>query len=95
MEMQTTENQNTYTRDFLAIERTIMANERTFLAYCRTAFALIIAGLTFLEFIKTKTLMVVGMVFVPLGCCVFIFGIYRFMKKKKAIRTDKYLLGKR
>jgi putative membrane protein len=34
-------------RDALAIERTIMSNERTMLAYSRTAIALIIAGLSF------------------------------------------------
>lgn len=53
MEAKFTDNQRICPRDFMAIERTIMANERTFLAYCRTAFALVIGGLTSLEFTKS------------------------------------------
>ena len=31
-------------RDHLAIDRTVLANERTFLAYCRPALPLILTG---------------------------------------------------
>jgi putative membrane protein len=81
--------------DVLATERTIMANERTFLAYCRTAFSLFIAGLSLMEFTTSKILIAIGILFIPLGVGVFIFGLWRFTKKKKAIRADRYLLGKR
>ncbi len=82
-------------RDILAIERTIMANERTMLAYSRTAMALIIAGLSFLEFTESMVLKTVALCFIPLGVATFIYGFWRFTKKKKAIRTDKYFLTER
>ncbi len=39
-------------RDHLAIDRTAMANERTFLAYVRTALALLVIGVTFPHFLN-------------------------------------------
>lgn len=36
-------------RDRLAIDRTASANERTFLAYIRTALALFVSGATFVK----------------------------------------------
>ena len=81
--------------DVLATERTIMANERTFLAYCRTAFSLFIAGLSLMEFTRTHILIAIGILFIPLGIGVFAFGLWRFTKKKKAIRAGKLLVNKR
>ena len=82
-------------RDVLAIERTIMANERTMLAYSRTAIALIIAGISFLEFTNSPILKVVAICFIPLGVATFVFGLWRFTKKKASIRTDKFWLQER
>ena len=36
-------------RDYLALERTRLANERTFFAYIRTSLYLILAGFAFLQ----------------------------------------------
>ena len=36
--------------DYLAVDRTIMANERTLLAYIRTSVGLLIAGLALIRF---------------------------------------------
>ncbi len=38
--------------DYLAIDRTVMANERTLLAYIRTGVGLLIAGLALIRFFK-------------------------------------------
>ena len=72
-------------RDELAIDRTILANERTVLAYFRSALTLIIVGVTFLHFFEKGVLHYIGIVFVPFGLVVGVFGFIRYRKMNKAI----------
>jgi len=70
-------------RDYLAIDRTILANERTFLAYLRSALTVFIAGVTFIKFFDNLLIEIVGWFFVPIGILTFIIGTNRFQKFKK------------
>jgi putative membrane protein len=72
-------------RDFLAMDRTILANERTFLGYIRTALTLLVAGATFIKFFDQAFVYVLGWVFIPLGLFTLVFGLGRFMKMKQRI----------
>lgn len=76
----------------MAIERTIMANERTFLSYSRTSMALVVAGLSFLHLTDSLYLGIIGAAFVPIGAVLFAFGIARFKKMQHRIREEKELL---
>jgi len=73
-------------RDELAIDRTVSANERTLLAYVRTALTLIIAGATFIQFIESGALRVAGFVAVPAGLLVGLAGFWRCGRMAAAIR---------
>jgi len=73
-------------RDELAIDRTILANERTVLAYLRVAISLILVGITFVHLFETELLGYVGLVCVPFGVVVGIFGYVRYRKMDKGIR---------
>jgi putative membrane protein len=79
-------------RHLLAIDRTKMANERTVLAYTRTALTLLIIGVTFLHFIDSVIFTIVGWVFIPCAIYTFIQGMIRFNKTKKAIKEEKKTL---
>lgn len=68
-------------RDFLAIDRTILSNQNTFLAYVRTALTLFVAGLTFIRFFDQFVIVVaIGWIFVPLGVATFFVGAIRYNK---------------
>ena len=72
-------------RDKLALERTRPANERTFLAYVRTALSLIAGAAVLFEFFSTSpSYMAVAWFLAVLGVIVFIIGIYRF----RTVRTE-------
>ena len=73
-------------RTNLATERTNFANERTFMAYARTAFAMVVVGLTMLEFFDRERYRLLSLALIPLGVAVAIFGFVRFWKKRKLIR---------
>ena len=51
-------------RDQLAADRTILANERTLLAYLRVALTLFVAGVSFIKFFESRILMILGAAFI-------------------------------
>ena len=73
-------------RDHLALDRTVLANERTFLAYIRTALTLLVVGASFIKFFDSMMLEVVGWAFLPCAIAVFAFGVWRYRHIKGLIR---------
>lgn len=72
-------------RDYMAIERTVMANERTFLSYIRAALGLFIGGASFIQFFDSFVIQMVGALFIPLGVATFGVGLWRYHKIKRLI----------
>jgi len=72
-------------RDHLAIDRTVLANERTFLAYIRTALTLFVVGASLIKFFDSPTATVLGWIFIPIGLVVLAFGISRYRHMKALI----------
>ncbi len=67
--------------DYLAIDRTVMANERTLLAYIRTGVGLLIAGLALIRFFKQTHFdyyEIAGIASIIAAISVTIFGIRDF-----------------
>ncbi|GMR24499.1 MAG: hypothetical protein BMS9Abin37_3051 [Acidobacteriota bacterium] len=73
-------------RDYLAAGRTDLANERTFLAYIRTALAVFAAGVTFVHFFDSIWLEILGWAIVPIGVAILVTGVVRYERMKKLIR---------
>ena len=72
---------NLPSRDSLALMRTRLANERTLLAYARTAFMFAVAGATVLKLygeISSMAFTGWGLITVAIG--VVVFGVHRFRK---------------
>ena len=72
-------------RDELAIDRTLLANEATLLAYVRSALTLLIAGVTLIHLFNAGTLFWLGIVCVPLGIGMGLFGAWRFRRMQNLI----------
>jgi putative membrane protein len=73
-------------RDFLAMERTSLANERTLFSYIRTALYLVLAGIAFL---KIKYFSEIE--FLSYGIFIFsfllaFFGVIRFLRLKNKLK---------
>ena len=73
-------------RDILAVDRTVMANTRTFLSYVRTALTLFIAGVTFIHFFQPRILFLIGWIFIPVSGTVLILGAIYYIRMKRSIR---------
>ncbi|WP_035479529.1 DUF202 domain-containing protein [Gelidibacter mesophilus] len=77
-------------RDYLAIERTRLANERTLLSYIRSSLYLLLGGIAFFQlknFPDFKYLAILSLVF---SAIFFIIGIYRFTLLKKSLKNLYY-----
>jgi putative membrane protein len=86
-----TDYENWSITDVLAAYRTKLANERTVLAYGRTALTLFVAGVTFIQFFDSPIIEGIGWAFVPLGLITFAIGVFRYNREKYRIHQ----LGKR
>ena len=64
----------------LAIGRTAMANDRTFLAYIRTAIGLLGGGIGLIALVKHPVLEAVGWLCIALSAVVLLYGIRRFLQ---------------
>jgi putative membrane protein len=71
-------------RDELAVRRTILANQRTFLTFLNVALAFFVAGVTLIRFFAGTWIFFAGWAFLPLGAVFLIAGCvnYTFQKKK-------------
>ncbi len=74
-------------RDFLALERTKLANERTLLSYIRASLYLLLGGIAILQLEGFTNIKVVGYISLGLTVVLLIIGISRYM------RLNKKLLG--
>ena len=70
----------------LAAERNSLANERTLLAYIRTALTLIVSGTGFAKYLDSPVLRVVFLAFIPMGILVLVIGGRQFWKQRNMLR---------
>lgn len=73
------------TADFLAIERTKLANERTLLAYLRTFIIMLSSGFAIINLDFLKEINLLGVFLISLSPVVLGFGVLRFFLMKKRI----------
>jgi putative membrane protein len=76
---------NLILRDELAIDRTLLANERTLLSYLRFAVALLIAGVSIIHFSNEGWFWVLGLACIPTGIITGIIGVARYRRMNKSI----------
>lgn len=65
-------------RDYLAIDRTILTNEAAFMAYVRTALALLAAGVSLVKFFNDPVMQMLGWAFMGAGTITALWGYHRY-----------------
>jgi len=80
-------------RDYLAIERTRLANERTLLSYIRSSLYLLLGSIALYqlkEFSNFEYLALTSLIF---SAVFFIIGVYRFTLLKRSLNHLYYSTG--
>jgi putative membrane protein len=86
-------NKDLILREKLAIERTQMANDRTFLSFIRTGLYFSIAGLSINELLHLSYGYLLEIVFFILAAIIIITGIFKYISLRKKINQSKKHVG--
>lgn len=73
-------NEQIILRDYLALERTKLANERTLLSYIRSSLYLLLGGVALLQLQGFERISYLGYLSLTLTVLLLMIGIYRFRK---------------
>ena len=74
-------------RDYLALDRTILANRRTLLSYVRTFIGLFGGGIGLVELLDNTVIMIIGYISMGISLPILIIGINEFIKMKKSLES--------
>ncbi|MEI6222216.1 MAG: DUF202 domain-containing protein [bacterium] len=74
-------------RDQLAIDRTILANERTLLSYYGTGITLLVSSITLIKFFEFLLIEIAGFCLIPLSLLCMIVGYKRYVTMRSQIFT--------
>ena len=74
-------------RDYLALERTKLANERTLLSYIRSALYLLLGGIAIIQLEGFERIKFLGYVSLGLTIALVIIGVYRFQKLNRQLKN--------
>jgi putative membrane protein len=74
-------------RDYLAADRTALANERTFLTYVRTALVLAAAGGSLIHFLDSLVWEALGALLLVVAMFTLAWGIYQFRHYNRRLKN--------
>ncbi|MFN4298887.1 MAG: DUF202 domain-containing protein [Thermaurantimonas sp.] len=86
-------NKDLVLREKLALQRTIMANQTTFLAFLRTSLYFVVAGLTIHQVLEIKGGHFFEGLFLSIVSVLLLIGIINFFVQKKSIEQSKIHIG--
>lgn len=73
-------------RDYLALERTRLANERTLLSYIRASLYLLLGGIAFLQLQGFDSIKWIGYISLGLSVSFIVIGFLRFYQLKNRLK---------
>jgi putative membrane protein len=86
-------NKDLILREKLALQRTTLANQSTFLSFMRTSMYFLVAGLSFRNLLQVENSLIIEIAFFIISFLIFVFGIYNFFKHKKSIFDNAKHIG--
>jgi putative membrane protein len=86
-------NKDLILRERLALQRTTLANQTTFLAFLRTAMYFSVAGLSTRNVLKIENSVLLEFSFYAISLAILILGIVNFFKHKKMILENEKNIG--
>lgn len=85
-------NNDTILREKLALQRTILANQSTFLSFLRTSLYFSIAGLSLNDLLKINNSFVIDCLFFVISGIILTFGLVNyFIQRSIIIKSEKYI----
>ncbi len=79
-------NEELILRDYLALERTRLANERTLLSYSRTSLYMLLGGIAFLQLQDFTEIMWIGYLAIGISVVLIVIGVLRYLQIEKRLK---------
>ena len=86
-------NKDLILRERLALQRTVLANQTTFLAFLRTSLYFFIAGLTLKSLFEIDHSSFIEFSFFISAFLIFFIGVFNYFRHKKMINENKKHIG--
>ena len=86
-------NKDLILRERLALQRTILANQSTFLAFLRTSMYFFIAGLSLESLLKIENSFIIEWFLFISSFVIFCIGVLNYYKHKKMILENEKHIG--
>jgi len=86
-------NKDLILREKLAIQRTHLANQTTFLSFMRTAMYFFVAGLSIESFFSFNETLIIMWIFFGIAMALLLFGLFNFFSNRKYIRNNARHIG--
>jgi putative membrane protein len=86
-------NKDLILRERLALQRTILANQSTFLAFLRTSMYFFVAGLSLESLLKIENSFIIEWFLFISSFVIFCVGIFNYFKHKKMILDNEKHIG--
>jgi putative membrane protein len=86
-------NKDLILREKLALQRTVLANQSTFLAFLRTSMYFLIAGLSLKNVLKIENSIIIEIVLFSVSGIILLIGLVNYFKHKKSILENKKNIG--
>lgn len=93
MKHQDAVNKDLILREKLALQRTVLANQSTFLSFLRTSMYFLMAGLTIQNLFSKGNYVFFEILLFIISGLVLILGIFNFFKHKKLIHQSEIHVG--
>ena len=93
MESEKIINKELILRERLALQRTILANQSTFLSFLRTAMYFFVAGLSIGSLMKVEYSLFIEISFFVCSFLIFFIGVFNYFKHKKMILDNEKHIG--
>ena len=86
-------NKDLLLRENLALQRTILANQTTFLSFLRTSMYFLVAGLSIKNLLQVEGSIYYQVGFYIISVCILIFGTVNYFRHKRKIEESKIHVG--
>jgi putative membrane protein len=86
-------NKDLILREKLALQRTILANQSTFLSFLRTSMYFLMAGLTLQNLFTMGNFVLFEVILFIISGVVFVLGIFNYFSHKKSIKESEIHVG--
>lgn len=86
-------NKDLILRENLAIQRTVLANQTTFLSFLRTSMYFLVAGLSIRNLLEMENGLAYQILFYSISVLIFGYGLINYIRQRKKIKESKKHIG--